>query len=150
VLDSKSEQSNIETSFPPEALPKASPKHQAPAANMFDQTSSTEDLAITLRGLGASVQPHLAKALETNEPDPNDLRKGDEARQPTPPVLVETPPAAWPHAIVPDLSTDAMKSSVLVHAGPPVRNPTRGQNSEIAGIASSAAKPPMPTRNPPR
>lgn len=144
----RSEQSNIETSFSPEALPKAkaAPKHQPPAANMVDQTSSTEDLAITSRHLGASVQPQLAKTPETKEPDPNDLKKGDEAREPTSPVLVETPPAAWPHAIVPDLSTDALKSSV-VHAGPPVRNPTLGQNSEIAGIVSNAAIP-MPTRNP--
>lgn len=165
--------STIKTSFPPEALTKAesAPEHRPPnaAVNMAYQTSSAEqDLGTELddettisRDLGAPVEPQVsedrsAKALETNEPDPNVL-----TTESTPLVLVETPAAAWPHAIVP---AESLPSSDLAHAGsqrqnalsfgaetrpnPPVRNPTRGQKIESAGIVSKAAMPRMPVRNP--
>ena len=82
----------------------------------------------------------------------------------TPLVLVPTPPAAWPHAIVPNLSSNALASSDLAHGGSPRqevvsfgaetvpnspgRNPTRGQDTETAAIPWNAAVPPLPIRNP--
>ena len=80
------------------------------------------------------------------------------------PSLVPTPPAAWPHAIVPNLSSNALASSGLARGGSPLqeavsfgaetlpsspaRNPTRGQDIETAAIPSNAAMPPIPIRNP--
>ena len=80
----------------------------------------------------------------------------------TPLVLVPTPPAAWPHAIVP--TSNALASSDLAHGGSPRqevvsfgaqtvpnspgRNPTRGQDTETAAIPWNAGVPPLPNRNP--
>lgn len=147
----------------------------APRATV-DQTGSPEqelteesDKATLSRELDAASEPQaapdrLAKVLETNEPDPDGLDKSEEAPEPTPLVLAEAPPAAWPHAIVPNLSSEALASSDLAYArsvrqealsfgvepspSPPARNPARGQNIETAVVPSNAAMPPMPRRNP--
>jgi uncharacterized protein YjbI with pentapeptide repeats len=78
--------------------------------------------------------------------------------------FVPTPRAAWPHAIVPNLSSNASAALDLAHRGSlpqevvsfgdetlpnwPSRNPARGQDIETAAIRSNAAKPPIPVRNP--
>ena len=100
----------------------------------------------------------LSDALTKNE-------KGNEVLvESTSLVLVPTPPAAWPHAISPNLSSNAMASSDLAREGSPRqeavsfgaatvpnspgRNPTRGQDTENAAIPWNAAVPPLPNRNP--
>ena len=150
------EQSTTESIFLSEALTKTksasdNPAHANAIAKTVDQTSLAEkqlteelDEATISTELGATIEPQastdrLAKALETNEPDPNALKKANEdleaLTKSTPLVLVPTPPAARPHAIVPNLSSNALVSS-------------DGQDIDTAAIPSNAAMPPIPIRNP--
>ena len=175
------EQSTTELIFLSEALTKTkstsdNPAHANAIAKTVDQTSLAEkqlteelDEATISTELGATIEPQastdrLAKAWETNEPDPDALKKANEGLEAlvesTPLVLVPTPPAARPHAIVPNLSSNALASSDVAHRGslrqegagtlpnPPARNPTRGQDIDTAAIPSNAAMPPIPIRNP--
>ena len=147
----RSEQSTNELNFPSEALTKTNlafqyAAHPDAVAKTIDQTS-------------------LAEKLSTEAPDPNAFKKANEVLvEATPLILVPTPPAAWPHAIVPNLSSNTLASSDLAHGGSPrqeevsfgvetlpnspPRNPTRGQDLETAAIPSNAAMPPIPIRNP--
>ena len=149
----RSEQSTTESSFPSQALTKTKSAFQYPAH--LDAVAKTID------------QASLAEKHSAEEPDPNAFKKANEVLvESSPLVLVPTPPAAWPHAIVPNLSSKALASSDLAHEGSPrqeavsfgaetppnspARDPTRGQDIETAAIPSNVAMPPIPSRNPRR
>ena len=168
----RSEQSTTGPSLSLQALTKAksAPEHLSrPAAgNAVEQTGWTEqdlteelDAATLSRELDATSEPQaarhrLAKALETNEPDPNGLDRSNEALEP---LLTDIPPGAGRHAIIPDLSSEPSAFSDIADArwarkealsfgvepspGQPARNPARGQNIETTRVP-----PPMPIRNP--
>jgi hypothetical protein len=106
-----------------------------------------------------------AKSLGPTASTPGVVKDGYEAPESTAMVFAETPPTAWPHAIVPDLPSEAAEPSTLVYAGsgqaalsfgaetppaPPARNPARGQHVETAQTVwpSNAEIPPKPFRNP--
>lgn len=177
-------QSTTESIFLSEALTKTKSASDNPAnaiaiAKTVDQTSLAEKQTKKLgeatisTELGATIEPQAStdrwpKAWETNEPDPTAHMKANEDLEAlvgsTPLALVPTPPAARPHAIVPNLSSKALASSDVDHSGslrqeavsfgpgtppnPPARNPRRGQDIDTAAIPSNAAMPPMPIRNP--
>ena len=146
----RSEQSTTESSLPYQALTKTKSAFQYPAH--LDAVAKTID------------QASLAEKQSAEEPDPNAFKKANVESNPL--VLVPTPPAAWPHAIVPTLSSKALASSDLAHEGSPrqeavsfgaetppnspARDPTRGQDIETAAIPSNVAMPPIPIRNPRR
>jgi hypothetical protein len=121
--------------------------------------------ATMLKGQWRSEQSTIESRFPSEAPTKNKNANEVVAVEATSLVLVPTPPAAWPHAIVPNLSSNALASSELAHGGAPRkevvsfgaetmpspdRTPTRGNVTETAAIPWNAAVPPLPIRNPSR
>jgi len=178
----RSKRPTTDSSFPPEALTKtkSASDNRAPdgATMTVDQTSRAENRlaeelgeATNSAALPATVEPQattyrLAKPLETTGLDQNAVKKANESLESTPLLLTPTPAAARPHAIVPNLSSNALASSdlargdsprqVAVSSGaeprpnPPATNLIGVQDIETAAISETGATPPVPIRNPRR
>lgn len=173
----KSEQSASMSSFPPPAVNKANSASErrgdSDSATTIDKTGPAEeelaqelDEATLPKEKEATIEPRaapdrLAKQMELNAPDPNGADKTSDASGP-PLILAETPPSAWPHAIVPNLAAEPGASSeanarsaqqkLALGAEPspglPARKRARELKIEPTGTPSSTAMPPLPDRNP--
>lgn len=104
------EQSTAESSLPPTALIKAK--------SAFEHRGASNGTAMVDQESDEELQANqLTKALEKSETDPHHRDKE------APLVLTTIPPAAWPHAIIPNPTAGIPSNAALSLL--PVRNPIR-------------------------